>query len=50
MSLNDLYIKEMKICLAYISKCNSNHEKQITFLMIPNEKGWYYLSIKKLSA
>ena len=31
---------------AYISKHNSNREKQITLLMIPNEKGWDYLAVK----
>ena len=39
----------MEICLAYISKYNSNREKQITLLMIPNEKVWHYLAVKKLS-
>ena len=29
---------------------NSNHEKQITLLMIPNGGGWNYLAVKKLSA
>ena len=28
----------MEICLAYVLKYNSNHEKQITFLIIPYEK------------
>ena len=32
----------MEICPAYISRYN--------FLMIPNEKGWHYLAVKKLSA
>ena len=36
--------------ITYISKCNSNHEKKITLLMIPCEKGWHYLAVKKLSA
>ena len=40
----------MEICSAYISKINWNCEKQITLLMIPNEKGWYYLAVKKLFA
>ena len=40
----------MEVCPDYISKYNSNHEKQVTLLMIPNEKGWYYLTVKKLSA
>ena len=36
---------------AYISKINSNYEKQIILLMIPNEEkeGWHYLAVKKLS-
>ena len=29
---------------------NSNHEKQIILLMIPNGGGWNYLAVKKLSA
>ena len=47
---NVLYTKKMEICPAYISKYNSDHRKQITLLMIPNEKGWHYLAVKKLSA
>ena len=38
IALNILYIKEEKICPAYISKTSSNCEKQIIFLMIPNEE------------
>ena len=40
------------MCPAYISKINSNCEKQIIFLMIPNgeKEGWHYLAVKKLSA
>ena len=30
-------------------KHNSNHEKQVLFLMIPNRKEWHYLAVKKLS-
>ena len=40
----------MEICSAYISKYNSNREKQITLLMTPNENGWHCLAVKKLSA
>ena len=30
---------------------NSNREKQVILLMIPNRKGrWHYLAVKKLSA
>ena len=49
--LNILYIKEKEICPAYIAKINSNCEKQITLLMIPNEEKerWHYLAAKKLS-
>ena len=49
IALNILYIKEKEICPAYISEINSNFEKQIILLMIPNEEkeGWYYLVVKK---
>ena len=52
IALNILYIKEREICLAYISKINSNCEEQIILLMIPSEEkeGWHYLAVKKLSA
>ena len=40
----------MEICPAYISKYKPNCEKQITFLMIPNEKGCHHLVVKKLSS
>ena len=35
-----------------MSKINSNYEKQIMLLMIPNRKkeGWRYLAVKNLSA
>ena len=35
---NILYTKEKEICLAYISKINSNCEKEVILLMIPNEE------------
>ena len=35
---NILYIKEKEICPAYISKINSDFEKQIILLMIPIEE------------
>ena len=46
-----MYIKEKEVCPAYVSNVNSNCEKQIILLMIPDEKkeGWHYLSVKKLS-
>ena len=45
-----MYIKEKEIFPAYISKINSNCEKQITLLMIPNEEKerWHDLAVKKL--
>ena len=46
IALSLLYTKEMEICSAYISKY-STCEKQISFLIIPNEKGWHYLAVKK---
>ena len=51
IALNVLYAKKEKNTSAYVSKTNSNHEKQVILLMIPNGEGrWHYLSVKKLSA
>ena len=36
----------MKVSPAYVSRYNSNREKQITLLMIPNGNGWHYLAVK----
>ena len=49
IALNISYIKERKICPAYISKITWNCEKQIIVLMIRNEEneGWSYLAVKK---
>ena len=44
-----MYTKKEKICPAYVLKRNSNGEKQVILLMIPNEEKWYYLIVKKLS-
>ena len=51
IALNILSIKKKEITLCYISKVNSNCEKRIILLMVPNkEKGrWNYLAVKKLS-
>ena len=38
IALNILYIKEKEICPAFISKINSNCEKKIILLMIPNKE------------
>ena len=35
---------------AYVSKHNSDREKQVILLMIPNGEGWHYLAVKKLQA
>ena len=42
----------MAICPAYMSKINSNCEKEVILLMIPNKEkeGWHYLAVKILSA
>ena len=53
-----MYAKKEKIYPAYVSKNNSNREKRVILLMIPNGekreakcKGrWHYLAVKKLSA
>ena len=49
ITLNVLYIKERDMHPAYITKINSNCEKQIIFLMIPNEEKeiWPYFAVKK---
>ena len=38
IALNILYIKEKEICPAYITKINSNCEKQIILLIVTNEE------------
>ena len=53
-----LYAKKEKIYPGYVSKHNSNREKQVILLMISNGKGreaqlegeWHYLSVNKISA
>ena len=39
-----------KIHPAYVSKTNSNCEKQAILLMILNGEKWHYLTVKNLSA
>ena len=48
--LNVLYAKKEKVYPAYVSKYNSNCEKQVILLMISNGKKWYYLAVKEISA
>ena len=50
IALNVLYAKKEKKYPAYVSKHNSNREKQIILLMITNGKGCHSLVVKKLSA
>ena len=52
ITLNIQHNKEKEICPVYISKINSNREKQITLLIITNvqKDNWHYLVVKKLSA
>ena len=45
-----MYAKKVKIYCGCVSKNNSNREKQVILLMIPNEERWHYLAVKKLSA
>ena len=37
-------------CMLKRKNISSNREKQIILLMIPNAEGWYYFTVKKLSA
>ena len=52
IALNLLYIKEKEIYPTFISKINSNREKQIILLMIPyvENEDWNCLAVKNLSA
>ena len=43
-------LKKKKIYPAYVSKHNSNREKQLILLTISNGEKWNYLVVKKLSA
>ena len=40
-----LYAKKEKIYPFYVSKHNSNYEKQVILLMIPNEERCHYLAV-----
>ena len=48
--LNVLYAKKEKVYPAYVSKYNSNCEKQVILLMISNGEKWHYLAVKEISA
>ena len=43
-------LKKKKNTPPYVSKRNSNREKQSVLLMIPNGQKSHYLAVKKLSA
>ena len=47
IALNVLYAEKEKTYPAYVSKHNSNCEKQVIPLLIPNEEKWHYLAVKK---
>ena len=49
IALNVFHARKAKIYLAYVSKLNSNPEKQVVLLMILNGEGWQYLAVTKLS-
>ena len=50
IAINVLYAKKEKIYPVYVSKHNSNQEKQVILWMIPHWEGRHYLAVKKLSA
>ena len=41
-------LKKKRYNPAYVSKNNSNQEKQVSFLTIRKGKGWDYLAVKTL--
>ena len=45
-----MYVKKENIYPAYVSKYNSNCEKQVILLMISNGEKWHYLAVKEISA
>ena len=47
IALNVLYAKKERKYPAYVSKNNSNREKQVLLLMILNGEGRHYLAVKK---
>ena len=49
-NLNVLYAQKQKIYSTYVSKHNSNREKEIILLVIPTGEGSHYLAVKIISA
>ena len=43
-------LKKEKICPAYVSKCNSNCEKQVILIMNSNREKRYYLTVKTFNS
>ena len=50
IDLNVLYVNNKKIYHAYVLRHNSNREKQVNLLIIPNEERWHHITIKKILA
>ena len=50
IAFNVSHAKKEKVYLAYVSKHNSNREKQVIILMTSNGEGWLYITVKKLPA
>ena len=52
IALNILFIpcNTKTIIVAYISKYNNKHKKQVILLMITDGKKWHYLAVTSLSA
>ena len=41
--------EKKRYILLYVSKHNSDREKKVILLMIPNGKGWHYIAVKHKS-
>ena len=39
-------LKKSELYPDYVSKHNSNREKQVIIIMISNEEGWHYIAVK----
>ena len=46
IGVNVSYAEKEKIYPTYVSKHNSNFEKQVILLMIPNGEKWHYFAVK----
>ena len=43
-------LKNQKVYLSDVSRHNSNGEKQVILLMIPDEEKWHYIAVESLTA